>query len=134
MPSTAETSTGEEIRHVGKISPVCQSSFDLCKKLEVRALKAEHEERQRNDLRNRPQLLEPAKSPQLSKPVAEQLKALKHEAHLSFEELAGRIGIDERSVRRHVTGKSVPHGRHLRAYEREFSKSLGRRVVIGQMS
>jgi len=206
-----ETSSGEKI--VGSIPAVFRSSFELCKKLEVHALRDEFEEKQRNDPRNRPPLVaqyeafkklkdvisgpieripeavvrmtlaqvwgikpedvtadqvkhaiveilpyyksieivpsgspasEPLPGPAEAGPqrplapkpptVAEQLKTLKDEAHLSFEELAERIGIDGRSVRRHFGGKSVPHGRHLRAYEREFSKLFGRKVVISKMS
>lgn len=66
--------------------------------------------------------------------VGSQLNRLKDECHLTAEELAEKIDIDPRSVQRHLAGTSVPHARHLRAYEKEFSKLLNRKVVVNKTS
>jgi len=78
----------------------------------------------------------PAPSPSTPKreTVATQINRLREECHLTAEELAEKIGIEPRSVQRHLAGSSVPHGRHVRAYERVFSNLLNRQVVISKMS
>lgn len=66
--------------------------------------------------------------------VGTQLNRLRDECRLTTEELAELIDIETRSVQRHLAGDSVPYDRHLRAYEREFSKLLNRKVVIRKLS
>ncbi len=66
--------------------------------------------------------------------IGSQLSALKEECRLTVEELAELIEIQVRSVQRHLAGDSIPYDRHLRAYEREFSKLLNRQIVIRKMS
>ncbi|HXJ96846.1 MAG TPA: helix-turn-helix transcriptional regulator, partial [Terriglobia bacterium] len=65
--------------------------------------------------------------------VASQLTLLKEECHLTAEELAELTEMDVRSVQRHLAGDTGPRGRHLRKYEKVFSKLLNRHVVISTM-
>jgi DNA-binding XRE family transcriptional regulator len=66
--------------------------------------------------------------------VGAQVRHLREECHLTVEELAPKVGLEPRSVQRHEADKAVPYARHIRAYEREFSKLLNRRVVISKLS
>lgn len=66
--------------------------------------------------------------------IATQIEALRAEARLTIEDLAHKVEVDPRSVQRHLAGHSQPYKRHLRAYERVFSKLLNRSVVINEMS
>ena len=66
--------------------------------------------------------------------ISEQLELLRKECRMTVEQLAEDIGIDVRSVRRHLRGQSVPYDRHLWAYEKIYSKLLQRKVVIRKMS
>jgi hypothetical protein len=77
----------------------------------------------------------PAPAPaKATESVGAQIKALCSECHLSPDELAVKIGIDVRSVRRHLTDRSLPYDRTLWAYETLFSKLLNRKVVIHKLS
>jgi DNA-binding transcriptional regulator YiaG len=62
--------------------------------------------------------------------IAAQINRLRNECHLSTEELAVKINIDPRSVKRHLAGKSRPYPQHLRAYQTVFSELLNRPVSI----
>lgn len=62
--------------------------------------------------------------------IADQINRLRSECHLSTEELAEKIGVDPRSVKRHQAGKTRPYPQHLRAYQRVFSELLNRQVSI----
>jgi hypothetical protein len=66
--------------------------------------------------------------------VGAQINRLREECHLAADELAVKIGVDVRSVRRHLKDSSVPYDRTLWAYETLFSKLLNRKVVINKMS
>jgi hypothetical protein len=66
--------------------------------------------------------------------VGAQINRLREECHLTSEELAEKINLEVRSVQRHLAGNSVPYARHLRAYERVFSKLLNRQVLIRKLS
>jgi|SRR6185437_4898514 len=66
----------------------------------------------------------------LKETIADQINHLRKECHLSTEELADKIGIDTRSVKRHVAGKSTPYPQHLRAYQKIFSELLNRQISI----
>jgi len=207
---------------MGSIDRVCDASAILCKKLEARAIQEEFEEKQRNDPRNWPPLLQeyeafksirdlragqheqipesfvrdsisrrlgitpeevtwkqirhevsgllrrypaitvmPSQTPTAevttpeSEPsnneesvaesttphpsapraetIAAQIQRLREECRLTTEELAEKIGIEARSVQRHLAG-TIPYDRHLRAYESLFSKLLNRKIVINKMS
>lgn len=62
--------------------------------------------------------------------LGEQLDRLRKECRFTVEELAEKVGLDPTSVHRHLADKSVPHLSNLGAYERVFSKKLGRKIVI----
>jgi hypothetical protein len=66
--------------------------------------------------------------------VGEQIKRLSNECHFAPDELAIKIGVDVRTVRRHIADRSIPYDRTLWAYEAFFSKLLDRKVVIRKMS
>jgi hypothetical protein len=63
----------------------------------------------------------------------EQLIALLDECRLTREDLADAAGITLRSVYRHLSGEVRPRGHQIAAYEKHFSKVLGREVRL-QMS
>jgi DNA-binding XRE family transcriptional regulator len=60
---------------------------------------------------------------------ADQIRDSRDECHLTTEELAEEVGLDSRTVQRHLASETQPYARHLRAYERVFSKLLERKVV-----
>lgn len=66
--------------------------------------------------------------------VGKQINALRNECRLSVEQLAEKIGIEPRSVQRHIADSTAPYPRHLRKYETEFSKLLNRKIVISNLS
>jgi hypothetical protein len=63
-----------------------------------------------------------------------QLRALRKESHLEFEELAEALDVEPRSVYRHFSGESLPHGKHLAKYQEIFSEKIGRKVLISKTS
>jgi DNA-binding XRE family transcriptional regulator len=83
-----------------------------------------------------PQLVPSQVEPQQTtkETVGAQINRLREECRLTVEEIAEKIGVEPRSVQRHEADTSIPYARHLRAYEREFSKILNRKIVINKMS
>jgi hypothetical protein len=71
--------------------------------------------------------------PPPSESIAEQLNRLRQECRWTVETLAEKLGLDTRSVERHLAGKTKPRLGHVGAYERVFSKAIGRTIVISQM-
>jgi hypothetical protein len=67
-------------------------------------------------------------------PTCAQLRELRKESHLEFEELAEALDVAPRSVYRHFSGESVPYGKHLARYQEIFSEKLGRKVLISRTS
>lgn len=63
-------------------------------------------------------------------PLHVQLEALRIEARMTHEDLAGELGIDPTNVSRHMSGKSRPRLKTLGGYQRVFSKVLERKVLI----
>jgi len=61
--------------------------------------------------------------------AAEQIEQLRNECRLTVEQLADEVGLDPRSVYRHLGG-TKPRIGHIGAYERVFSKILKRNIVI----
>ena len=83
-------------------------------------------------------LNQPAKPPKRpnapgQESAAEQLEKLRQESRLTIEQLAEKVGVNVRTVQRHLADDSSPYLRHLTAYERVFSKLLKRDVVIKKM-
>ena len=66
--------------------------------------------------------------------LASQIDRLREECRITVEELAEELGVDPRSVFRHLSGESMPRSRHLAAYERVFSARLQTKVVIRKTS
>jgi hypothetical protein len=76
----------------------------------------------------------PSLSLQKPETIGSQINRLRDECRLSVEELAEQVKLETRSVQRHIADVHIPHNRHLRAYERTFSKLLNRQVVISKTS
>jgi hypothetical protein len=62
--------------------------------------------------------------------VAIQLKELFEECRMTCEDVAEAIGIEPRSVYRHLSGEAVPRKRQLGGYEKLFSDKLKRQVRL----
>ena len=65
--------------------------------------------------------------------VGAQINGLRDECHLTAEELAEEVELDSRTVQRHLADETIPYARHLRVYERIFSRLLNRQVLIRKM-
>jgi len=120
---------GDATSSVGFIHGVCHASANLCKKLEAAALQAEFEGQ--GDPSRKSVQASPA-SP-ITETVGAQINHLREECHLTAEELAEEVELDSRTVQRHLADETTPYARHLRIYERVFSKLLNRPVVICKM-
>jgi DNA-binding XRE family transcriptional regulator len=119
---------GTEVRLFGgTIMGVCVASADLCNVLEVAALESEQSE-------STPQVAPNAAANENTPPsVGAQVRSLREECRWTAEELASKMDLDERTVRRHETDEVNPYARTLRGYERVFSKQLDRKIVISKM-
>ncbi|HEX4006119.1 MAG TPA: helix-turn-helix transcriptional regulator [Acidobacteriaceae bacterium] len=62
--------------------------------------------------------------------LGEQIRLLREDCRLTNEDLAAALGVDRRSVVRHISNDHKPAKRHLAAYEKLFSERLGRKVRI----
>jgi len=62
--------------------------------------------------------------------MTDALSRLRIESRLTIEELAQKVRIDQRSVERHLSGKTIPRIGHIGAYERAFSNILKTKVVL----
>ena len=71
----------------------------------------------------------PSNSP-AAESIASQLKRLQNECDLTTAEMAEAIGVDERSVRRHLAEDATPRRTHLAAYEKLFTERSGKTVVL----
>lgn len=89
---------------------------------------------QRNDVAPSAPTVERPETSRASEPeresVAEQLKRLQIECRLTGQAMADELGIDLRSIFRHLAGKALPRKMHLAAYEKLFSERLGRNVIL----
>jgi hypothetical protein len=65
-----------------------------------------------------------------AKSVGDQIEGYRKECRMTFEDLAEKIGVNTRTVQRHIADACMPHARHLGGYERVFSRSLNRKIVI----
>ncbi|MGC2475808.1 MAG: hypothetical protein WA485_15815 [Candidatus Sulfotelmatobacter sp.] len=65
--------------------------------------------------------------------VGAQIKRLSEECQFAPDELAVKIGISVRTVRRHLAG-AVPSDKNRWAYETFFSKLMKKKIVIRKMS
>jgi hypothetical protein len=117
---------GLQSGETGSIYDVCEASANFCRMLESDALQAEFGEKYPSD----PQ---PVPSPPPEETIAAQLRSLLKESRWTAEELAEAVGINTRTVTRHLSGETVPYPRNISAYERVFSNQLKRQVVINKM-
>jgi DNA-binding transcriptional ArsR family regulator len=118
-----ETETTPEGFAAGSIFRLCEASAAVGSDLEAKAL-----------IRERVAATKPQSAqPESLESFASQIDALRAECRLTVEELAEAIDVKARSVYRHLKGV-VPRGKQLRAYEREFSQRLERKVVLSQTS
>jgi len=62
--------------------------------------------------------------------LTEQLKHLQAECRLTAQEMADSLGIDLRSIFRHLSGQALPRRTHLASYEKLFSEKLGKKVTL----
>lgn len=73
--------------------------------------------------------------PPISPPetIAAQLERLRNECRWTIPKLAEFVGVDSRSVDRHLAGSVTPSHKSMSAYEHAFSKHLKRQIVLKQM-
>jgi hypothetical protein len=119
----------EEHDGVRYIPYVCLHSANLCGMFESAALEAEHSAPTNPVVLG---ALPPGGA--AGRSIAAQLIQLRDECRMTAEELAGELDVKVRSVYRHFSGAAIPRKRHIRGYERIFSKALKRQVVIEQTS
>lgn len=65
--------------------------------------------------------------------VASQIEDLRLECGLTQQALSDALGLDVRTVQRHLRGESTPQRRIVAMYEKHFSKRLNRNVFISKM-
>jgi hypothetical protein len=129
---------------LGSIYRLCEASANYCKKLESAALQNEYDSHRGSiGILSRPVVASPFTSvatpaaPLIKVPkpesVGQQINRLREECQLTVDELAERMNLDVRSVRRHLAGDTTPYDRHLWAYRRLFYKLLNRDAVISKM-
>ena len=70
----------------------------------------------------------------LSDSAGHQIDRYRKECRMTVEELAEEIEVSTRTVHRHIAGTCVPLPRNLSGYERVFSMSLNKHIVIKNMS
>jgi hypothetical protein len=124
-----EDADGTEGAHhqTGMISRVCEASANCCDELESRAREAE--------LRIKLQADEDrAKASEITHSSGEsvgcQIDRLRKECRMTLEQLAGKVDLNIRTVQKQIADTYMPLGRNLTTYERVFSKSLDRKIVI----
>ena len=63
-------------------------------------------------------------------PLAQQLRELRDECDITAETMAEALGVDPRSIYKHLAGQTVPRRNHIDAYEKLFSERLNRPVIL----
>jgi DNA-binding transcriptional regulator YiaG len=111
----------------GMIWRVCEASAQYCDERESRAREAELGKKLQAQ-EDRAKASEIVRSSGES--IGHQIDRLRKEARLTIEALAGKVNFNVRTVQKHIADDRVPLGRTLTAYERVFSKSLNRTIVI----
>jgi DNA-binding transcriptional ArsR family regulator len=64
----------------------------------------------------------------------DQIERLRVESRLTIEDLAEAIELTPRSVSRHLAGEAVPRLRQIAAYERVFTRKLGKAIHLPNVS
>jgi hypothetical protein len=113
----------------GIIFRVCEASVNYCSELGSRAGEAELRKKlqAREDESNASEVVDSGES------LGHQINQLRKESRMTVEELADRMKFNARTVQHHIADTRRPLGRNLRGYERIFSKSLQRKIVIKKM-
>jgi DNA-binding XRE family transcriptional regulator len=62
--------------------------------------------------------------------IAAQIERLRAECRLTVEDLAEALDVEPRSVYRHLSGKTIPRKKQTAAYEKLFSKHLGKQTRL----
>jgi len=62
--------------------------------------------------------------------LSAQIRRLQNECGISAEEMAEALGIEPRSIYKHLAGQTVPRRNHLAAYEKLFSERLNKSVTL----
>lgn len=62
--------------------------------------------------------------------IGGRIRELREECLLTNEKLAVALGVDRRSVVRHISGQNRPSKKHIEAYEQLFSKKLRREIRL----
>jgi hypothetical protein len=114
----------------GIISRVCEVSAQYCDEWESRAREAE-ERKKLQAHEDRAKAVEIVRAS--SESVGHQIDRLRKEARMTLEKLADKMNLNIRTVQKHIADIITPLGRNLKGYERVFSKSLNRSIVIKNM-
>lgn len=106
-------------------------STDYCKILESEALQREFDGK--HDSGAKPVALREQTSPKAAnETLGQQIHRLRRECNWTIERLATKAGLDETTVKRHLSGKQVPHPSTVIRYQRAFSQALRKEIVISQ--
>jgi DNA-binding XRE family transcriptional regulator len=62
--------------------------------------------------------------------IQQQLDDLRNECRLTVEDLAEALDVAPRSIYRHLSGEAIPRNRQVAAYEKLFSKQLGKSIRL----
>jgi DNA-binding XRE family transcriptional regulator len=62
--------------------------------------------------------------------ISSQLKKLQAECDITAEKIAEHIGVEPRSIYRHLSGKATPRRNHIAAYEKLFAEKTGRPIRL----
>lgn len=106
---------------------------DTTRTQRIRRTISDHAER--NPIPTIPIDLQPPNRPGVFAPVsvAARLKALKRKSRLSAQKIADGIGVDLRTVQRHLSGTASPRDAQILAYEKFFTNHLGEPTKIENM-
>jgi protoheme ferro-lyase len=67
---------------------------------------------------------------QIPQKIEDQLEALRTECRFTVEDLAEALDVAPRSIYRHLSGEAIPRTRQIAAYEKLFSKHLGKSIRL----
>ena len=106
-----------------QINLFCQASIKLCELLEDEA--GEHEQKAK-----KPSLPRVATADSV---VTRNLDRLRHEAGLSYEKLASRMGVRKNTVVANLKGTAAPRPETLKFYAEVFTECLKRKVSVAEI-
>jgi DNA-binding transcriptional ArsR family regulator len=76
----------------------------------------------------------PRPTPRPVAKLSDLIKRLQIESRLTIEDLAEAIELTPRSISRHLAGEAIPRPRNIAAYERVFTRKLGRAIHFPNVS